>query len=482
MSERKPRILVVDDEPDILTILRVILQSADYEVQVADDGMEAVRAVYGESPDLVILDVMMPRMNGYQVCRLLKHDHRTRHIPIVLCTVKALETDRLYGMSSGADYYLTKPFDPSDLLKTVREALQRHQRPSAAPHRLTEAATTDAILTEVNRILDQKLHEYTLLQHVSRAIAGTLNLDDILSIILKSTTTDLGFRRGMFLLIEHDGRIEERCFIGSGDTVLWNGHLGEYPLLEALLRQGRPRNLADVTLEEVFPPPLARFIGSSPRSALVPVMAKNILLGAILVCEGQEGDQPSPDTLEFLTTVAGQAALAVENARLYTKTLQLSITDGLTGLYNYRYFMERLDAEFVRARRYHRTLVLLILDIDHFKLFNDRYGHLKGDEILRRLAEIIRNSVREVDVPARYGGEEFAIIMPETEFEDALSSARRLRQAIAGSCWDEGRLTVSIGVTGLSGDITTYEELIRRADEALYDAKRQGRDRICSRT
>ncbi len=470
-------VLVVDDEPDIITITRVMLQNSGFKVLTADNGLDAVKAVYQHQPDCVILDVMMPRMNGYQVCRLLKHDERTRNTPIILCTVKSLEMDRLYGLTAGADFYITKPFDPGDMLKQVNSAIRQGARARAKAPPLSDFST-DAILTEINQLLDKKLREYTILQYVSRAIAGTLNLDDLLSIILRSTTTDLGYPRGFFLLMSESGVMEERL---NTDEVwrrkAWKGRLEDHPELQAILAKGLPRVVEYPEVEEVIPQEILMSSIGMPM-AVVPVVAKGRILGAILV-ECGEATGCGEDTLGFFLTLAGQAGLAIENAQLYAKTLKLSITDGLTDLYNYRYLMERLEAEFSRAKRYGRELSIFILDIDHFKNFNDQFGHLKGDTALRQLADILKNSVREVDVVARYGGEEFAIILPETEIREAVVFAERIRKAVATTWTEVGQMTASIGVASVTAEVGTAEDLIRRSDEALYQAKKLGRNRVC---
>ncbi len=215
-DERPLTVLVADDEPDILAIIRVILRGGGYRVITAADGLEAVKMAYREMPDAIVLDVMMPLMNGYQVCRLLKYDPRTRAIPVVLCTVKSMEMDRLYGMTSGADIYVTKPFEGPRLLAAV-QALLEGCSPGKREGTLPGVETsTDAILSRINLILDQKLQEYTILQHLGRAMTGTLDLDALLNVILRSVTIDLGYSHGLFLLsVEGGGWWRRRLSVGE---------------------------------------------------------------------------------------------------------------------------------------------------------------------------------------------------------------------------------------------------------------------------
>jgi len=181
---------------------------------------------------------------------------------------------------------------------------------------------------------------------------------------------------------------------------------------------------------------------------------------------------------------AGQDVLAIEYALLYERARQMAITDRLTGLYNFGYFLERLKEERLRAERYHRLLSLVILDIDHFKKYNDSNGHPAGNEVLKKIATILKQEAREVDIVARYGGEEMVIVLPETSRRRASELAERIRQRINETMFDhmqsqpQGKMTVSAGVATYPVDASNEEELVKKADSSLYQAKSQGRNRI----
>ncbi len=178
--------------------------------------------------------------------------------------------------------------------------------------------------------------------------------------------------------------------------------------------------------------------------------------------------------------------MTLENARLFEETRTLAITDGMTGLYNHRYFLESMGNEFERAKRYKRPLSLLMIDVDFFKNYNDAHGHQKGDEVLKGVAGILKRSVRKSDFVARYGGEEFAVILPETERPMALALAERIRKEVestgfpGGETQPLGKISISLGAA-TTDDVTTkgIEELIKTADNRLYQAKEQGRNRVC---
>lgn len=216
----------------------------------------------------------------------------------------------------------------------------------------------------------------------------------------------------------------------------------------------------------------------------VPIASEGDTLGVIAVAKKIPGAFPAV-TERMLTVISSHAAVAIRNAQLYQASQQLAITDGLTGVYNRRYFQRQLEAEFRRAPRFGYSIALMLIDIDHFKRFNDTHGHLLGDQVLRSVGQILRDSTRETDVVARYGGEEFAVILPETTCEQALEVAKRIRKNLARHpFWGRGQtpvqVTASIGIAARPASEIKPEELIDVADAALYEAKHGGRDRVCA--
>ncbi len=207
-------------------------------------------------------------------------------------------------------------------------------------------------------------------------------------------------------------------------------------------------------------------------------------LQVIFCAPGDEAVLLETDDVLILEAIASQLVIAVENSRLYKLTSRLSVTDELTGLYNYRYLQHRLAEEVERARRYQHEVSLLMIDTDQFKQFNDRFGHLTGDIALAELGRVLHHAVREVDVVCRYGGEEFAIVLPETDARGAYVAAENVRDKVREHrfCDEEGapesRLTVSIGLAAYPQHAVDCEELLREADDALYRAKHEGRDRV----
>jgi two-component system, cell cycle response regulator len=204
------------------------------------------------------------------------------------------------------------------------------------------------------------------------------------------------------------------------------------------------------------------------------------VLGVLSVYERETGE---PFTLEDATVLADfavHAAVAVENVQLHEEAERLSLTDAVTGTWNFRYFERRLEQELERSRRFGRLFALLLLDVDHFKAFNDRHGHLAGDEALQAMTQALATESRAIDLVARYGGEEFAIVLPGCGTGEALQIAERLR-TVAAAVELPAPITVSVGAATFPSDAADAETLLRAADEALYEAKRSGRNRVACR-
>jgi two-component system, cell cycle response regulator len=303
------RILVVDDNPDNVEIINARLSSRGFEIETASNGEEALEKVRVRPPHLILLDVMMPLMDGYEVSRRIKNDESLPFVPIILVTARDSTADKVEGLDAGADDYLTKPVNFPELEARVRSMLR---------------------IKRLQDELDQKNRE-----------------------------------------------------------------------LEDVNRQLR----------------------------------------------------------------------------------KLSITDGLTELFNHRHMHELLHEEFERSRRSGEPMAVAMLDLDRFKQVNDTYGHPTGDVILYETAQILRDTAREIDMPGRYGGEEFIVILPNTGEEAAARFAERIRERVHGYVFRDGdtevRMSVSCGVGSFPAPgIDTPEALLKQADDALYEAKHTGRNRV----
>jgi two-component system cell cycle response regulator len=306
---KKDVILVVEDEPNSQLLLKTYLTSDGYDVKIARTGEEALILTANVQPSAVVLDVMLPQMNGYEVCKRLKNSENTHFIPVVMATALRGNDERIQGIEAGADDFINKPFNRVELLTRIKSLLR---------------------IKRLHEALEEKVKELVS---------------------------------------------------------------------------------AEVKLRK------------------------------------------------------------------------LAVTDGLTGLYNYRAFRRQLHLEVSRSRRFGMPFSLLMMDIDHFKQYNDLFGHPSGDRVLKKFAQLVHERIREVDCFARYGGEEFVLILPGTDKKSSMIVAEKLRVLVQNTSFPhvaklpDKQVTVSIGVATFPIDTQVEEELIQYTDKALYKAKNNGRNR-----
>jgi len=309
------------------------------------------------------------------------------------------------------------------------------------------------------RRLEKAIGNLNSLYRIARELSDTLSTDHVIETVVRDVKETFGMAATELFLLDPDGALRPVMRVPAGG-------LGASP--EGL------RAFIDA------PGPVQQ-----GASIFLPIRAKGRVLGLLLVEQPPPGRPLDHDELNTMNSLATQAGIAVENARLYEAKEQLSRTDGLTQLYNHRFFQERVLEEIKRSDRFRQNLSLVMLDVDDFKRINDTHGHQTGDQVLRRVARIVRDCLREVDMPARYGGDEFAIILPDTDVRDALEVAERLRRAVAKhpilAAGTPIALTISLGVaTRPAHSPLSSEELIKIADQALLEAKRQGRNAVAS--
>lgn len=449
------RVLVVDDVLPNVKLLEAKLGAEYFDVLTAMDGKQAVEVAKAEKPDLILLDVMMPVMDGYEACELIKHDPETQHIPVVMVTALSDVSDRVRGLEAGADDFLTKPVDDVSLFARVRSFIRlkmivdewrlREQTSDnlglggQGPAMMTDVDTTGAKILVVE---DNKI--------------DTVNLNDILS------------------QDDHD-----LTFIGDGEQALKEGTKGRYDLI-----------IISLGLRDYDPLRLVSHLRADNRTRQAQIL---------MVSEDDEMKRVAKaldigindyivrpvDQNELLARVRAQVRRRRYQDRLrdnYERNLALALTDDLTGLYNRRYLEGHLGSIMIRVREERARVSILMLDLDFFKEVNDTYGHAVGDIVLRTVAQRIQHSVRNFDLVARFGGEEFVVLMPEASKDIAMMVAERLRSKISSEPFDIGsdrqvQLSASIGVSEIS-DTDTPDQALNRADEAMYVAKKNGRNQI----
>ena len=330
--------------------------------------------------------------------------------------------------------------------------------------------------------LKRKLERYVSLSELTRLLSSSLLLSEVVQSAVKEASRVIGKAGGALLLL-----IEEE---GEGLSLVSSYYAKDFPATKSkkgdlfdqwVLKHRRPLLVRDVRKDYRFHPDPVEERGIHSL-IVVPLMTSQHITGLLRV-ESAESDVYTSDDLRLLSIVGDLVASSIENTRLARRTEELARIDELTGLYVHRHFQERLQEELMRAQRNRTPLSLLVADIDHFKTYNDRYGHIAGDLVLKQVARILKEGSSAGDTLCRYGGEEFSIIFPSRTKEEVLRIAETLRQCVEAQPFDLRRetthVTLSVGVASFPEDGFVKDALFKRVDEALYRAKREGRNRVC---
>lgn len=426
-ARKQPSVLVVDDMPENIQVLRHILEPQGYRIRAAIGGLSALASARNAPPDIMLLDVMMSDMDGFEVCRRLKGDEATRDIPVVFVTGRNDSQAVVEAFAAGAVDYLTKPVQSEEVCARVQTQLKLREQLQALREQAERFRAVVSNMAEGLLIIEQGGH----VQFANPAATYTLGYEPER---LEGVVIDT--------LIAEPGRGEVRDFLlGNGGAQAAGGPAMLGPFEVQLLRADGAAVAMDLTISQMFvTPPL--FIG------LLHDISRYKL---------------SQDAL-----------------------LQIAYTDPLTNIANRRRMDAFVQQEWRRLARANGPISLVMIDIDHFKPFNDMLGHQAGDRCLQRVAQIVQSVARRpTDLAARYGGEEFVLVFSETEAPVAQHLAEVLRQRIEGihvphpgsptSNW----VTASLGVSTIyPSSVTEPEALFRNADAALYQAKAEGRNRV----
>jgi two-component system, cell cycle response regulator len=450
------RVLIVDDIPANLRLLEAKLTAEYFSVQSAQSGRAALDLAEAEPPDIILLDVMMPEMDGFEVCRRLKANSRTAPIPVVMVTALSDTEDRVKGLDVGADDFLTKPVNDLTLFARVRSlvrlkmAMDEWQSREATCDQFGLPVETPAIqmsddpkgrilvvepdvytLEKIAHILESHGHEVLMAQNAAKAEA----------ILAQEKALDL---------------VISALYLGDSDGLRLCSHMRSKSQMRRL--------------------PVLLVLGQGELGGLV----KGFDLGINdYLFRPIDGNELKARVRTQVRRKRYQEGLLDS----YQRSLTLALTDTLTGLYNRRYLDAHLESTVARATASGKEVSILMLDLDHFKRINDTYGHLVGDQVLKDVAQRLSHGVREFDLAARIGGEEFVVVMPDSSDEVGIKVAERLRGSIGATPVAIPApvglisVTVSVGVAIVAPGETGVSAL-HRADEALYAAKAVGRNKV----
>jgi diguanylate cyclase (GGDEF)-like protein len=455
----KPSILIIDDDIYLRKTLSIILQSNGYETVAVGSGEEGL-ALFERNPvNLVFIDLMLPDIPGIKVLERIKAVHPST--AAIILTGNASQESAIEATNKGAFSYLLKPYEIDQLVLNAKLAIEKQQTEEKIIRHSIELQRTNA--------------ELKALYGISLALCRTIDMETLLTEVLQTFMEMEIFQfehKGAVFLVEEE-RLRIAASVGLSEADLEpckNLRCGECLCgLAALTGEVIfSRNSQDDNRHVIsIPDPVAH------GHVILPLKTVNMVVGVLCIYTRPESELDER-ALTLLSTLGNQIGIAVNNAKLFEEAKSDSIQDHLTGLYNRRSLQMQMEKCVEAAKRYEETFSVIMLDIDHFKQYNDTHGHVEGDRLLVKLAGILLHKMRNSDYIFRYGGEEFLVILPETGADKACEAAERLRIAVEA----EAGVTISLGVATYQKDAQESASLIKRADALLYRAKQNGRNRV----
>ena len=472
-------ILIVDDKTNNLQLLLEYLDRANYEVLIATNGKKAIFIAKKEQPDLILLDVMMPNIDGFDVCSRLKSDASTKDIPIIFMTARTQTQDKIKGLRLGAADYITKPFSEEELLARLKIHLSLSQ--------LYQSSVKDAqrskLILEVSDRIRQSLDLKVIIAVAIAEIKNLIDCDFVAIASVKNQQVAIeNYTASKDIKIESKAFIPYQYFCPSPD--IYKSYLqGKVKFLE---NQNRSASLPDAQSRLLIPIAIentdykSSFFSFEQDKTII----RNTLYGWIIVDRNISNNPWKADEISLLKELAIHLAISIKQGLLHQELSELALLDSLTRVYNRRFFDRQLQREWKRLKRIPAALSLVMCDVDCFKIYNDVYGHQQGDKCLQQVATAISSVLkRPGDIITRYGGEEFMIILPHTPQTGAAVVAESMRKAVKSleiahnNSLVDSVVTVSLGVAStIPNTLDNPQLLIEAADLALYKSKDRGRD------
>lgn len=482
-------ILLIDDSITQLEILSKYFKNAGLEVTTAKDGYEGYKKIFECLPDLILSDVMMPNLNGFQLCRLIKNNPETKKIPVILLTALDKKIDKFWASKSGAEKFISKATNPNEIISSAMQVIERNSVPEDYKNALLQNPIEKAtIQNQVNDIFDELLMSSTILNEF-RDLGEFVNQEIVLvekTFDLLSSFIDYNIC-GLFLSNQDKNEknvlyldINKNCVSNFVLEKIKRDFFAEFPSLSNFTIRDFGHEIIKEHIENenaIINP------NTFKTKHILPLYYDETLIGGICFYNTEDVNYQKS---KFYKTMLKELILLLRMRCLYAEKEYISVTDGLTGLYNRRHFEVNIEREFLRTRRYQGDLSIAMIDIDHFKQINDTYGHQFGDYVLKEISKIFLASFRKTDMIYRYGGEEIVVILTETPLEGALIPLERLKDKIAQTPFiyngTQTNVTISIGVSYKFEELASHKELVGAADKALYKAKQTGRNRVVAFT
>ena len=464
------RVLIVDDDLMIKVMLEDILHAHGYQTYHASNGREAVRLVKEHTPEIILMDIVMPEMDGIAACKAIRSTTLPIRPSIIMVSNKSDKDAIIEALEKGADDFITKPVDNMELIA-----------------RIHAQSRTRGFYRE---IYEDKKNLETILD-VTKTISSMLKTEEVLYTIVKRVADITGAVRCSIVLISKEDIGYVLASHESPTIKEIKLDLNKYPEIREALKNKRP-----VVVEDIPRHPLMAEVKDLVKDLdrmnvlVLPIIWEEEVIGTLFLRTRRLGKGFTEKDINLCQIIAQSAYHAIKNARLFEEVSKekeemktLAITDSLTEVYNHNFFYTRLEEEFNRTVRYETPISLIMMDIDDFKRINDTYGHRTGDHVLKEVADMIKKIVRKTDIVARYGGEEFSVILPHTNLDGAEEEAERIREAISSHAYanlTKETITISLGVVSYPSGKTIMNagDFVNLADTALYEAKRSGKNKV----
>ncbi|MCQ2738791.1 MAG: diguanylate cyclase [bacterium] len=475
-------ILLVEDSPTELEFLKKGLEDNGFVVETATNGSEAYNKLYIFTPDVVVSDIIMPGIDGYQLCRIIKNDEETKRIPVILLTASEKKIDAFWGKKAGAQLFLAKSIDINDLAANIHATVRRYPINQEYKFNLaTIAGTIDSVQYKSNAILNDLLMKSTF-SNEFRNLNDFLNYERILvEKLFYLLSSFVEYSIAGIYFASPDSFAENIMYIDTLGKNISKSLLSDicYDFSRKMEEQKHTETFKFEVVKMLLGKELDYNFSDFSSKIIIPLVFDKKLLGGICFYSRKKIDYSS---FRYFDIMISELLALFKTKYQYTEKEFMSVLDGLTGLYNRRQFEIGLEQEFNRTKRHPADFSLAILDIDYFKKVNDTYGHQYGDYVLQMVASLMKQCFRKTDLLYRYGGEELVMIMPETNIDGALVPVQRLRNTIEEYNFEyndiKTKITVSIGLTMNYQDFSTSADLLKSADGALYQAKERGRNRV----
>ncbi|HEY9746590.1 MAG TPA: diguanylate cyclase [Oculatellaceae cyanobacterium] len=475
------QVLLIHPDAAVGELCRNALEKHGFDVETVAHGSDGVHRAYELIPDIILAGSAAPELDGYQICRLIKHDPVMKRLPVLLIADKADKMDRFWGVKAGADDFLRTDELEAKLLRKIQMLLEVYERMGLEEKqrlRTMHSRNPLDIQTRLGRILDTSLVESTLMVEF-RSLADLVHDPSLLNYMLFSLLESLIDYDAAAIFYNDDNKSPRQVMFHVPEGEKLSKSQIE-TMMDRFFERFKDRGLTAQQLELLESEVVGALEEEAPPVQYQTTYVKEVyvegkLLGALCFYAKEKVDYPQ---IFPVPLIESEIRLLMKLRNLYSRAELLAISDSLTNLFNQKHFLSVLQREFKASQRYELDLSLALVTVDNFKRLNDEWGHACGDEVLRHIAKLAEESFRSVDVLARFGGKSLAILLPKTALEQSRIALERFQRKVAETPFEwEGEtvgLSVSIGLVSIGPQMPSVLELIKQAEAALQQARSKG--------